>query len=135
MGPSPLTRHQERPMTPPHAVTPAPRSARRSNPRSLARVLAALAVLGAAVAAAGPASADDLDATPATLGSVYASAQGGDVIHLAAGNYGTFSGASKSAVVTLVAQAGATATISPSLGAGVSNLRFDGLTIAGAYTN
>ena len=38
-------------------------------------------------------------------------------------------------MVTLVAQAGATATISPNLGAGVSNLRFDGLTIDGVYTN
>jgi hypothetical protein len=97
--------------------------------------VAALAVLGAAIVGTGPARAADLDATPSTLASVYASAQGGDVIHLAAGNYGTFSGGSKSAVVTLVAQAGATATISPSLGAGVSNLRFDGLTIDGAYTN
>src|SRR5690242_18781374 len=103
-------------MTPPHAATPAPRSARRSTARSLARVPAALAVLGAALVAAGPARAADLNATPSTLTSVYAAAQGGDVIHLGAGDYGTFSGGSKSGVVTLVAQAGATATISPSLG-------------------
>jgi Big-like domain-containing protein/PKD domain-containing protein len=57
------------------------------------------------------------------------------VIHLAAGGYGSFGGGSKASVVTLTAQSGATATISPNLGAGVNNLRFDGLTIAGAYTN
>jgi Bacterial Ig-like domain/PKD domain len=98
-------------------------------------VVRCLAVLIATLALAGPAAAADLNATPSTLASVYASAQGGDVIHLAAGNYGTFTGGSKSSVVTLVAQPGAVATISPNLGAGVNNLRFDGLTIAGAYTN
>jgi hypothetical protein len=118
-------------MTPPLAVTPAP----GSMGRCLARMAGALAVLVASMSAAGPASADDLDATPSTLASVYASAQGGDVIHLAAGNYGSFGGGSKPSVVTLTPQPGATATISPNLGAGVSNLRFDGLTIAGAYTN
>jgi hypothetical protein len=118
-------------MTFPHAVTPVPRSSHRS----LVRLVIALAVLAASIVAAGPARAADLQATPSTLASVYASAQGGDVIHLAAGNYGSFSGGSKSSVVTLTPQPGATATISPNLGAGVSNLRFDGLTIAGAYTN
>jgi Big-like domain-containing protein len=118
-------------MTPPPAVTPAPGSIRRC----LARLAGALAVLVASLSAAGPTWADDLDATPSTLASVYASAQGGDVIHLAAGNYGSFAGGSKPAVVTLTPQPGATATISPNLGAGVSNLRFEGLTIAGAYTN
>ena len=118
-------------MSPPHADTPAP----RSGTHSLLRLVATLVLLGASLAVAGPARAADLNATPSTLSSVYASAQGGDVIHLAAGSYGNFAGGAKSSVVTLVAQAGATATISPNLGAGVSNLRFDGLTIDGVYTN
>ncbi len=92
--------------------------------------LAATALLSPRVAAAA-----DLNASPSNLSSVYASAQGGDVIHLASGNYGSFGGGSKSSVVTLVAQSGATATISPNLGTAVNNLRFDGLTIDGAYTN
>ena len=118
-------------MSPPHADAPAP----RSGTHSLLRLVATLVLLGALLAVAGQARAADLNATPSTLSSVYASAQGGDVIHLAAGSYGNFAGGSKSSVVTLVAQPGATATISPNLGAGVSNLRFDGLTIDGVYTN
>jgi hypothetical protein len=109
------------------AISPAPRSMRIW--------CAFLALAVAAIAAPGVASAADLNATPSNLSSVYSSAQGGDVIHLAAGNYGNFGGGSKASVVTLVAQSGATATISPNLGAGVNNLRFDGLTIDGAYTN
>ena len=112
------------------AAVRAPRSR-----RLLAFALPTLAVLVAWVVIAGPARAADLNATPSTLSSVFASAQGGDVIHLAAGNYGTFEGGSKSSVVTLVAQAGATATIEVNFGSGVNNLRLDGLTIAGAYTN
>ena len=92
--------------------------------------LAATALLSPRVAAAA-----DLNASPSNLSSVYASAQGGDVIHLASGNYGSFGGGSKSSVVTLVAQSGATATISPNLGSGVNNLRFDGLVIDGLYSN
>jgi hypothetical protein len=112
------------------AAVRAPRSR-----RLLAFALPTLAVLVAWVVIAGPARAADLNATPSTLSSVFASAQGGDVIHLAAGNYGTFNGGSKSSVVTLVAEAGATATIEVNFGSGVNNLRLDGLTIAGAYTN
>ena len=118
-------------MSPPHADAPAP----RSGTHSLLRLVATLVLLGASLAVAGQARAADLNATPSTLSSVYASAQGGDVIHLAAGSYGNFAGGSKASVVTLVAQPGATATISPNLGSGVSNLRFDGLTIDGVYTN
>jgi hypothetical protein len=112
------------------AAVRAPRSR-----RLLAFALPTLAVLVAWVVIAGPARAADLNATPSTLSSVFASAQGGDVIHLAPGNYGTFNGGSKSSVVTLVAEAGATATIEVNFGSGVNNLRLDGLTIAGAYTN
>ena len=100
--------------------------------RRLVRLVSALAVLVASIAAPGSARAADLNATPATLASVYASAQGGDVIHLAAGSYGSFAGGSKSSVVTLVAQAGVVATIEPEPRSGsVNNLRFDGLTIDG----
>src|SRR6266511_4588438 len=97
------------------AISPSPRSM-----RSWCAFLAALAV--AAIVAPGVASAADLNATPSSLSSVYSSAQGGDVIHLAAGNYGSFGGGSKPSVVTLTPQPGAAATISPNLGAGVSNL-------------
>ena len=89
----------------------------------------------ATVATAGAASAADLNASPSNLSSVYSSAQGGDVIHLASGSYGGFGGGSKSSVVTLVAASGASATISPNLGSGVNNLRFDGLVIDGLYSN
>jgi hypothetical protein len=71
------------------AAVRAPRSR-----RLLAFALPTLAVLVAWVVIAGPARAADLNATPSTLSSVFASAQGGDVIHLAAGNYGTFNGGS-----------------------------------------
>jgi hypothetical protein len=104
-------------------------------PRSMRTWCAFLALAFAAIAAPGVASAADLNATPSNLSSVYSSAQGGDVIHLASGNYGSFGGGSKSSVVTLTPQSGATATIAPNLGTGVNNLRFDGLTIDGAYTN
>jgi hypothetical protein len=103
--------------------------------RSIRGWLTFLAASLVAIAMPGAAAAADLNASPSNLSSVYSSAQGGDVIHLAAGSYGSFSGGSKSSVVTLVAASGATATISPSLGSGVNNLRFDGLTIEGVYTN
>src|SRR5512133_3423752 len=105
------------------AAVRAPRSG-----RLFAFALPTLAVLVAWVVIAGPARAADLNATPSTLSSVFASAQGGDVIHLAAGSYGSFAGGSKSSVVTLTPQSGATATLSPNLGSGVNNLKLDGLT-------
>jgi hypothetical protein len=108
---------------------PAVALARRST-RSIVLLVAI-----AAFAVPGAASAADLNATPSNLPSVYASAQGGDVIHLAAGGYGSFAGGSKSSVVTLTPQSGATATMSPNLGNGVNNLKLDGLTIDGLYTN
>ena len=45
------------------------------------------------------------------LSSVFAQAAGGDTILLAAGDYGTFSGGSKPATVTLRPHPGATATM------------------------
>src|SRR5882672_6329160 len=102
------------------AVSLAPRSMRRW----LVLLATALSVPLVSVVAPGVALAADVNATPSSLSSVYASAQGGDVIHLAAGSYGSFSGGSKSSVVTLVAQSGAVASIAPSLDASVNNLRF-----------
>src|ERR1044072_5384178 len=109
-------------MTPPHAVTPA----LRFSHRSLARLALALGVLAVLAVAARPARAAHLNATPGTLASVYASAQGGDVIHLAAGSYGSFTGGSKASTVTLVAQPGAAVSISPNLRSNVKKLRFEG---------
>lgn len=84
------------------------------------------------VALAPQASTADLHATPATLGSVFASAQGGDTIHLASGSYGQFNGGAKASTVTLKPEPGATPTLRLSL-VGTNNLRLDGLTISGAY--
>src|SRR5690348_11983026 len=84
--------------------------------------LTAMAVLLAPAAA----RAADLPATPATLASVWASAQGGDRILLASGTYG-FSGGSKSSLVTIAAQPGAAPTMSVSF-TDAANIRLDGLT-------
>src|SRR4051812_22985933 len=107
----------------------------RTMRRRFIALLTALAAAVAAIALPGAAAAADLNASPSNLSSVYSSAQGGDVIHLAAGSYGTFSGGSKPSVVTLTPQSGATATISPNLGSSVNNLRFDGVTISDLFTN
>jgi hypothetical protein len=103
--------------------------------RASLRALAALVVLVVASAfAASAARAADLNATTSSFSSVYSSAQGGDVIHLAAGNYGNWTPSSgKPSVVTITAQAGATAQMYPTIY--VSNLKLDGLTLNGAYLN
>ena len=94
-----------------------------------------LAVCCFAAAAAPPrAHAADLQATPSTFASVFAGAKGGDRILLATGDYGRFSGGSKSSMLTLAAQPGAIASIAPSM-TSATNLTFDGLTIRGAYLN
>jgi hypothetical protein len=95
-----------------------------------ARRAAAAAVLAlAALAPAGAAQAADLQANTGNFGSVFNAAQAGDVIHLAAGDYGTFNGGSKSGPVTLSGGAGA-AKMYANIGAS-QNLVFDGVTIAG----
>ena len=90
--------------------------------------LAAAAALGLAPSRA---AAADLTATTSTLSSVFAGAQPGDVIRLAAGNYGTFSGGSKAGMVTITAQTGASVTMSADLGSS-QNITIDGLTISGS---
>jgi Bacterial Ig domain/Bacterial Ig-like domain/Right handed beta helix region len=103
--------------------------------RASLRALATLVVLVAALAVATSAArAADLNATTSSFSSVYSSAQGGDVIHLAAGNYGNWTpSGGKSSVVTITAQAGATVQMYPTIS--VSNLKLDGLTLNGAYLN
>src|SRR5512132_2458163 len=75
------------------------------------RVGLSLALVAAVAAFPAAAPAADLNASPANLGSVFGAAQGGDVIHLAAGSYGTFSGGSKPSTVSLVAAPGAAVTM------------------------
>jgi hypothetical protein len=99
--------------------------------RGLTAVLMSISAL-----AFGPvvAHAADVNATTSNFSSVYSSAQGGDTIHLAAGDYGTWSpSSSKSSVVTITPQPGARVQIYPSIY--VSNIKFDGLVIDGAYLN
>ncbi|WP_445149191.1 Ig-like domain-containing protein [Baekduia sp. Peel2402] len=90
-----------------------------------------LAALVACLAVPTAANAATLTATPSNLSSAFSSAQAGDVIELASGSYGNFSGGSKSGTVTIRPQTGATASIHPALN-GAANIRFDNLTITGA---
>jgi hypothetical protein len=100
--------------------------------RTLTLVATATAILFGMSGAA--ARAADLTATPATLASVYAGAHGGDVIHLSAGNYGTFSGGSKPSTVILTPVSGLPAS-SVILSADLTpsdHLQIDGVTVDGA---
>ena len=72
-----------------------------------------------------------LHATPRTLGRVFTKARGGETILLAPGSYGSFAAGEKSSVVTIRPEPGASARISLALPA-AANVRFEGLTIAGA---
>ncbi|HEV7750740.1 MAG TPA: right-handed parallel beta-helix repeat-containing protein [Baekduia sp.] len=104
-------------------------TARRRRTIAIASLLA-----GASMGIAPCAGASDTNATPANLKSVYASAQGGDVIHLAPGSYGAFTGGSKASPVTIVAPAGTTASMSLQL-SGAQNVVIDGVTVTEAYLN
>jgi hypothetical protein len=72
-----------------------------------------------------------LHATPANFRKLFAAAKGGETILLAPGNYGSFAGAAKPAVVTIRAQRRTTARMSLRFSS-VANLRIEGLTIDGA---
>jgi hypothetical protein len=75
----------------------------RKSPKLLGMVIImkkVLVVLGMLLAA-GVAGAANLPATTSTFSSVFSGAAGGDVILLAPGNYGSFSGGTKSAMVTI----------------------------------
>jgi hypothetical protein len=101
----------------------------RTRPRR--RVGLSLAVVAAVATFPVAAPAADLNATPANLGSVFGAAQGGDVIHLAAGSYGTFSGASKPSTVSLVAAPGAAVTMEVAF-APADHISLDGVTVTSA---
>jgi hypothetical protein len=72
-----------------------------------------------------------LRATPSTLPAAFASARGGETIYLASGNYGTFTGGMKSAVVTLRPEPGATPTMAVKFSP-AANITLEGLTITSA---
>lgn len=112
------------------------------DPRSLVarwrrRALLPLAVVVVLAGLPGAAQAADLHATPSNLSSVFASAQGGDVIHLAAGSYGNFSGGSKPSMVTLVPEPGAQVTMgvdfTPADHITLSGMTLTGGTLQGAH--
>jgi hypothetical protein len=71
----------------------------------------------------------DLDATPANLASQVSAAASGQVICLATGDYGTWSGTNKA--VTLHNAEGATPTMRFSFGSGDSGFTLDGMTAMG----
>jgi hypothetical protein len=91
-------------------------------------------VLAVVVMWAAPfsAKATDRTATPGTFASVWNEAQGGDRILLASGSYGDFTGGSKSSVVTIMPEPGASASMSLSFN-GASNIRVEGLTITNLW--
>ena len=107
------------------ARTPTSVSVRGRMARALVIVLVACG--GVAESACGAV----LQANPSNFGSVFSGAAGGDVIELAAGDYGRFEGGDKPATVTIRPQAGAQATMSVSF-ARARNIRIEGLTIDGA---
>src|SRR4051812_38564878 len=90
--------------------------------------LAIFATLSLAVAWSGPAAAADLHATPSTFSSVFSGAKAGDTVYLAAGSYGTFTGAVKSGLVTVTGEPGATPTMAIHFNP-AANIKVDGLTL------
>ena len=109
-------------------------SLRPDDPRALVarwrrRARLPLGVLLAFAGVPAMAQAADLHATPANLSSTFASAQGGDVIHLAAGSYSQVNGGAKAGRVTLVPEPGA--SVSMTLGSSPSNITVSGMTIPG----
>lgn len=99
---------------------------RRSHLAGLLGILAIFATLPA------PALAIERSATPSTFASVFSQAQAGDVVVLASGSYGTFSGGMKAGQVTIKPAAGATASMAISFYP-ATNITLDGLTITSAY--
>ena len=97
----------------------------------VARGLPALAVVFGLLFLLGPlaqARAAELPATPDTFASVFASAQGGDTILLSSGDYGTFTGALKPAMVTIKAAPGATPTMAVDFSR-AANITLDGMVV------
>jgi Big-like domain-containing protein len=79
------------------------------------------------LAAPAQAAAADLHATPSTFASTFASAQGGDNVLLASGTYGSFGGGTKSSVVTVKPEDGATVTMAGASFNGASNITVQGV--------
>ena len=89
-------------------------------------VAAALAAVLAVIATTGAHGASDLHATPSTFASAVSSAQAGDTILLATGNYGTWSGTNKA--ITIKNEPGATPSMKFSFDTGVGGFTLDGMT-------
>jgi hypothetical protein len=94
-------------------------------PRYAVLVASILAVIAALVPCA--AQAADSHATPSTFASLFSSAQGGDTVFLAAGNYGSFNGGQKSSVVTVKPEPGASVSIAGGTFSGSSNITVMGV--------
>jgi hypothetical protein len=84
--------------------------------------------LAAVLVCAPMSSAATLAATPLNFGAVFNSAQGGDTILLASGDYGRFPGGSKPSTVTIMPQSGATPVMDVDFNP-ASFIRLEGLTI------
>lgn len=84
---------------------------------------------GSAVKFSTSAATCNLNATTATFAAQLSAASAGQIICLAAGNYGTFAGTNKA--VTIRAQSGATVTMAFDFRANDAGFTLDGLTIPG----
>jgi hypothetical protein len=75
----------------------------------------------------------DLHATTGNLGSVFSGAAGGQTICLASGDYGNWTGGSKSSMVTLTPESGASVSMGVNFGSNVSNVRLYGINKLGGW--
>lgn len=103
------------------------RTTARSRRRRMISALLTGAV-AAAVVLPSSASAATPSATTSSLAAVFSGAQAGDTILLAAGDYGTFSGAMKSGEVTLKAAPGAAVSMALAFNP-AANITIDGVTL------
>jgi Bacterial Ig domain/Bacterial Ig-like domain/Right handed beta helix region len=85
----------------------------------------ALVVAAAVLALPATAGAAEIHATPSTFASAVSSAQNGDTILLASGNYGTWSGTNKA--ITVKADSGAMPTMTFDFDTGDGNFTVDGV--------
>jgi len=105
------------------------KTARTQKTCGLSAYVSGIAAAAPTAPAASTAPACDRTAnSAATLGTEFSAASAGQSICLAAGDYGTFKGDSKSGPVTIRSQEGTSATMAVDLD-GASNITFDSLTI------
>lgn len=91
-----------------------------------------LAIIAVALMVPASAGAATLHATTANFASVYAGSAGGDTILLASGNYGAWGGGTKSSMVTIAPESGASPTFSGgTFDTTVRNLTIQGVTYTG----